>query len=628
MSHRSLLVGCPKAACGLLFGLALIALAARGFAAPDPQIETLVVTAHRLPSKDPILPVVRLTPDANAFVGAEVLRHLPNLGLSRSGSFGGVSQVRLRGSEANHVLVLIDGIEMNDPANGSEYNFTHLMPFAASAIEFLPGAQSAIWGSEALAGVIHLTTAPAAAVRTLSVEGGAFDSRRAAFQLADRKAQGYYNLAALSARTDGTNISRSGDERDGYDHLGWQASGGWLHDGWRLSGLVRRNRGASEYDPTPFPDYLPMDGNLHGDHDELLAGATAELDRGRWRHQLRLDHLNTKNQDFGVAGQRTAYSAGQRLKAAYNASWRLGEAHEAQAFVEHQEERFQQKGAPSSFGDPNQRQRLEALSAGLALIGRLGPRLAWSASIRQDGNSAFDDAFTHRLALRYSLPDSTELWLNYGEGIKNPSFFERFGHTPDNFFGNPNLKPEANQHVSLGARVTAGPATLGLALFRDRLKNEIDGFRFVPAAGGFTAVNLAGESKRQGVEVTANARLGEVNLTAGWGYLKAQEPDGGVEIRRPKHSGHLAASYERGRWLFQTAAHLVGERDDFSFASFPAARVRLASYQLLRVATTFRVNEHIELSARLENLLDDDYEDVLGYQNPGRAAYVGVGWHW
>ncbi|MYG14033.1 MAG: TonB-dependent receptor [Gammaproteobacteria bacterium] len=605
----------------LLFAILLLLAGAAPIQAAD-AIETLVVTAHRLPTDDPILPVTRLEPGLEAAVGVDALRQLPNLAIAQSGSLGGVAQVRLRGSEANHALVLIDGIEVNDPANGSEYNFAHLMPFASTAIEFLPGAQSAVWGSDALAGVIHLSTAPNQANRAVGMESGAFGGRTARIQLADRLESGYYNLAALTTESDGVNISRRGTEKDGYEQVGWQASGGWLGDRWQVRSVLRGANTKSEYDPGAFPTYLPADGDNFAEHDEVVAGVDVGWDAHRWQHQFKLNHLRTENDDFAES-QSTLATEGERTKVSYTAGYRLASNLQTQGFVEHEAESFKQRAAATLFGDPNHSQRVDALSAGLELIGQIGKGLAWSASLRQDDNSDFGNATTHRFALRYRTGRG-DLWLNVGEGIKNPSFIERFGFTPDTFFGNPNLEPETNKHLSIGAKGVLGPTTWALTLFRDRLQNEINGFHFDPALGGFTAVNRDGKSKRQGAEVTAEVQLGNTRLAGGWGYLDAEEDDGGREIRRPSHSGHLSATHQRGRWLLHGAAYFVGSRDDLSFASWPATRVRLGDYQLLRLSAAFQITDRLEVSGRLENGLDDDYEDVLGYQTPGRAAYFGV----
>ena len=594
---------------------------------PDERMETLIVTAHRLPAKHAILPVTRIEPDGEPLTGIDVLRRLPNLAISQSGSFGGITQVRLRGSEANHTLVLIDGVEANDPANGGGYDFTHFMPFAGAAIEFLPGAQSAIWGSDALAGVIHLSTKPTAPARTLKLEGGAFGAQTGAIQLADRAEHGYYNLAVLASQTDGVNISRTGSEKDGYEHFGWQASRGWLQDRWSLNFILRGIHAESDYDPTPFPTFRPNDGDRMTSHDELLAGLAAQWEGDNWRQQLKLDYLSTDNGDFNPSRKISA-TEGERFKIAYNAGYRINPSHEIQGFVEHQNEQFSQRADASPFGDPNQSQRLEELSAGLEYLGCLGERLHWSASARLDANDDFDDAFTRRIAIRYQVAEGGDIWVNYGEGIKNPTFIERYGYTPNTFIGNPDLEPESNEHISLGASVTTHQAVLRLALFEDRLKNEIDGFYFDSVAGGFTAINQAGKSKRRGIEASASAQLGSVHLSGGWAYLRAREDDGSVEIRRPKHSGHLTATYDRGRLLAQVSAHFVGNRDDLSFVTFPATRMQLKDYQLLRMHARWRLTPKIDLTMRLENLLDDQYEDVLGYQAPGRAGYFGIKLKW
>ena len=231
------------------FPIPLLALASLAYAVPAlsadesvQQLETMVVTAHRIPTSDPVLPVTIVRYENHSPVGVEVLRRLPNFAISQSGNKGGLTQVRVRGSEANHTMMLIDGVEANDPATGSEYNFAHFLPYASSHIEFLAGAQSAIWGSGALAGVINLSTEPVDRIRTLGVEAGSFDTRIATLQIADRREHYYYNAAILDYTTDGTNNARVGGEKDGYDHLSWHLSGGWIGERWRLRSTLRETK--------------------------------------------------------------------------------------------------------------------------------------------------------------------------------------------------------------------------------------------------------------------------------------------------------------------------------------------------------------------------------------------------
>ena len=403
---------------------------------------------------------------------------------------------------------------------------------------------------------------------------------------------------------------------------GRPAAAGWASVG-RCAALLRGANTNSEYDPGTFPSYLPADADHQGEHDEVLAGISAQFDAERWHHQIRLNHLSTENGDF-AGGQRTLATEGERTKASYAAGYRFGSSLQAQGFVEYEEESFKQRAAASLFGDPNQNQRLDALSGGLELIGRFGTGFAWSASLRQDDNSDFGNATTHRLALRYRI-GAGELWLNLGEGIKNPSFIERFGYTPDTFRRQSRLGAGDQQTPFDGREgLTFGPTTWALTLFRDRLKNEIDGFSFDPALGGFTALNRDGKSKRQGAEVSAEAQFGNTRLSAGWAYLDAEEDDGSGEIRRPRPyraprrhppAGPLAAAR---RCLLRGQPRRLQLR---LLARRPGGSRQLPTAALQRIVPAYRLAGTVR---RLENGLDDDYEDVLGYRMPGRAAYFGA----
>ncbi len=138
--------------------------------------------------------------------------------VSQSGGIGSFTEVRLRGAEANHLLVMIDGIDINDPALGAAVDFANLDLIGATRIEILPGAQSALWGSDALAGVFNFETTPppGAAMRNVWIESGSNDTTRESIQLAQRQDAWYYSVNARHTDTDGTNIATVGGEDDGY----------------------------------------------------------------------------------------------------------------------------------------------------------------------------------------------------------------------------------------------------------------------------------------------------------------------------------------------------------------------------------------------------------------------------
>ncbi|MFZ8914398.1 MAG: TonB-dependent receptor plug domain-containing protein, partial [Pseudomonadales bacterium] len=334
-------------------------------------------------------------------------------------------------------------------------------------------------------------------------------------------------------------------------------------------------------------------------------------------------------------GARTAQRRGDRLRLVlqgtrYFPRAPLGEAVLTLA-AEQEQERFDQLGEASVFGDPTQRQSLTHRSL-LAVAGwRPGDRLTLSASGRFDDNEAFASAWTGRVGAEVAFTANGALWASFASAQKNPSFTERFGFTPNTFFGNANLRPERSVAAEMGVR-QRWPA-LGLegsvVAHRARLKDEINGFSFDGALGGFTAVNREGTSQRSGVESTlAWASDQGLEVTARYSLLDANEVQGTErrdEIRRPGRQGSLTAALLPGHLGPFSGRLTVAWRealDDTDFASFPAETVKLDALTLVRGQVSVHPNEGVTLSLLGENLLDERYEAIWGYRAPGRALYL------
>jgi vitamin B12 transporter len=611
----------------LLALLAAVPALADGEPPESPRtFETVTVTAHRLPTATPVLPVIeRIAADHNR-VGADALRGLPSLAVNQSGSLGTLTQVRVRGAEANHLLVLVDGIRIMDPTVDSGFNFANLNLTGIDRLEFLPGAQSAVWGSDAMAGVLQLTTRPSGRVRRATLEGGSFDTRSGSLQVADDADAGYYNVAVSEFRTDGTNISRTGSGDDGHRNASALASVGVERESWALRGLLRQVRTRSDFDPVSFVTGLPEDGDRQNRHEEMLAAISADLfdPDGAWQQRFTASWFDTANRTL-TDGARTAATDGERWQATSVTGVALGARAHVTLVLEHERERFNQRGEASFFGDPNQSQRLRATSAGLEY--RVTPidRLDLSVSGRYDVHSEYEDGRSVRLAAGYRLSDADRIWAAAGTGIKRPSFVERYGFTPDSFLGNPDLEPEENRHLSVGYQHRTEHWDASVTVFRDRLEDEIDGFFFDPDAGGFTSVNRFGTSRRDGVELEAARRWTATEVRLGLSYLDAEEPDGAREIRRPRWLGYAALSHDWPWARLLLDVHRVGRQQDLNFASFPAERVSLDAYTLVGARLAIPFADRWQASLRGSNLLDETYEDQLGYRAPGRAVYVELG---
>ena len=631
--------------------LCLPFLAPLGFAATEDEIETLVVRAARQP-----LPAERfggsamvldqeLLAQRQGISLGDLLRSTPGLAVSRAGQTGGQTQLRMRGGEANQVLVFIDGVKANDPVQGGEFNAAHLFVQGIESITLIRGPQSALWGSDALSGLIDISTWPDGDGPSggLSAEGGSDSWRRYDARFAHRGERWRGKLGASWLRTDGDNIARDGSEADGYENasldLGWKQR---IASGLSTEADLRYTNAINQFDGVDFATGLPADRDNETDARQIYARAALRLGSldGRWNHALSYALTDTRNRNreenaFAPSGFDINSTAGQAALYSYQGSFAPVPEHRLTAAFERREEDFRQRG-PISFGDPNRDERLSARSWVLEYRGDFSQRLSFLASGRRDGNSDFGNKTTGRLSAAWRIGDgSFKARGAWGTGIKNPTFTERFGYFAS-FIGNPELKPEQSRGWEAGFDLGQPGAAwqLSLTWFDEQLQDEINGFLFDAARGGFTARNEAGLSQRKGLELNGRWRP-----TASWAlgfaytWLDATEEDPGAgaqtrEIRRPEHAASLNLNWRSpgDRLNLNLNLDCNGRQDDLYFPPTPPyrERVRLRGFVLATLAASYRLGWGWEAFARLENGLNERYEEVFGFQAPNRALYAGA----
>jgi vitamin B12 transporter len=240
----------------------------------------------------------------------------------------------------------------------------------------------------------------------------------------------------------------------------------------------------------------------------------------------------------------------------------------------------------------------------------------------------FKDATSVRASLLAHLPGGFALAGSYSEGIAQPTFFDLYGFFPNNFVGNPSLKPESSRGFEASLRYSRASVSTSLTAYDQRLHDEIVTI-FPPPSFLGTTINLDSTSRRQGVEAEIAWHIADrLRLTATYAYLDATEPDrvSGAqvrELRRPKNSGSLAVDGSAGRFTYGASLGYVGRHFD-SRDVFPFDRVTLGSYWLADARLSYAIRPGIELFGRLTNALDQTYQDVFSYRTEPRAAYVGV----
>jgi len=628
----------------LYAGVALALLASSAaFARDEPRAESeteaqadeiLVIGARepvpldRVTSAATIIGPEEIAARADVFVG-DLLRGAPSASVSQSGPFGALTQLRLRGAEANQTLVLIDGVEAASPFTG-EFEFANLQTANIARIEVLRGEQSALWGADAIGGVVNIVTRDggdrlAASAR---LEGGSYGTARGSARIAGPIAAGTASLSIAGYETDGIDVSGSGGETDGYDNVTLSASLGYpvAGDSARLRVDARYQDAGSDSDPDIDFDGDLDDADRRRETEELYARAALSGAPGGGLHYEASAALSLIEAGNFADGAFSNASLGRRWDFEGEIGWRgeaFGAEHRLIGLVESETEQFKNDGGSPGAGE-NQSRSLTNEAAALDFGLTAGPA-TFTASARRDFNSRFEDATTWRVGAAYAFESiGGRLRGSLGEGVANPGAFELFGFFPDFFVGNPDLRPERSKGWEIGWDQTFDSAGLDLSAtwFDSELQDEIyTDFSAFPA----TARNRAFESARRGLELEAAWRASEtLRLDASASFLDAEENDE-PEIRRPDTTASLAVSWAPdGPWRLGASADYVGERLDTDFATFETAE--LDPYVLVGAVVGYAFAEGWEATLRGENLLDEDYVDVIGFETPGAAVYAGLSW--
>ena len=557
----------------------------------------------------------------------DLLRLAPSAAVSRSGPAGSLTDVRIRGAEANHSLLFVEGIRANDPAAGNIPRFELLGADLASRIEVVRGPQSALWGSEAIGGVVAVDGAKPGSGGTLAlVEGGSFGTWRGAARTTLGKAERGLSLGLAAQRSDGIDSFSGDGDRDGYRNLSARVAGTYrLSPAFLVGGSAFALGARNEFDGFDPFTFLRAD-TLDRSRNKLAAGRLyATLgDRKASYATASASLLGSTNRNF-LGNDPVNRTAATRRTLTVEAGHSVGR-HTLVASAEAERETFEARDtAYGGFTDQDRARRHQSLTLEYKMRD-LGP-ISTGFALRHDIFSAFKDATTLRAALLADLGSGFSVSTTYGQGIAQPTFFDLYGFFPGSFQGNPNLKPESSRGGEVSLRYRNDRLSAAVTYYRQRLRHEIvDVFSF-PLS---TTVNAEAGSRRQGIEAeTSWAPSPAFRLTATYAFLDATEPsapDGRQikEQRRPRHSGSLALDGTKGRLTYGGAIAYTDARIDSDFDVYPAQRIRLSPYWLASAQLAYRVTGPLEAHVRIANGFDEDYQDVVGYRTEGRSVHAGL----
>jgi len=565
---------------------------------------------------------------------SEIMRDVPGFSVSQVGVLGSQTQIRVRGSEANHLLVTIDGVEANDPSQSDEFSWGTMSAADIERIEIIRGPQSSIRGSDAVAGVVNIITRRAdRSGFGVHADVGSWSTRNTGFNAGYQRDGFNFRLGANHVKSDGANIARQGQEDDGYKNTTFNLTTGLkMSDQFNMLLAARQSDGTNQFDADADFDGIVEDQDRQSDFKNTtlrLEGNYSSAD-GNWQHKVAISRAKNDNTAFadGVMGNRTASTKDQ-----YQFIGNMilaGGDQTLSLLAEREEEDWMQRGEISwGIYDPNQDRERDTDSLAIEYRTFLTETLTLAASGRYDDNSEFDSAKTYRVEAVYQWSDQTRLRSVFGTAVKNPTFTERYGFYT-NFIGNPDLVPEESQSWEIGIDQTlkGSDFTVSLTVFEADLTNEIDGFVYDPATFAYTSDNMTSDSERNGVEISAMGNITDsLGLTAAYTYTDSSDADGTREVRRPRHTASANLAWQvRSNLQLNTNIQFTGDQTDVYFPPFPQPSqvVVMDSHTLVNLTLNYQASKDLDLYLKVENALDEEYEEVFGYQTLGRGTTVGM----
>jgi len=581
--------------------------------APD---DTLVVYGTRLdqPATEVGSSVSVLTADEIEALGSsfllDAIATMPGVTINQNGSFGGIATVRIRGASSAQTLVIIDGVVANDPTSpGGGFDFARIDPANVDRVEVLKGPQSTLWGTDAIGGVVNIVTKrPEEGLNgNVFAQTGSYNSFRGGAEFEGTGDRFDFRLAATGFSSDG--ISKADEingntEKDGYDSNTVSAKGGV-----RIGGEARLQAGLlwtdaeSEFDSFSFGDQGNVaDGDEVSQTEELVGNISLHLPLfdGKLDNVILAGYSDIERNSFsdGLPG---FSSKGNRTIYRYQGTLQLNDNHRL-AFGAEQED-SKANGDNTSINGLFALYELQALDS-----------LTLTAGMRRDDHDRFDAETTGRLAVAYNPHDQITVRASWGEGFKAPTLFQTTFFCCGATAPNPNLRPERSDAYDVGVvfRTANARGEIGLTYF-DQDIDDLINFSF--GIGGYGNIDKATLS---GVEVDGHYQLTEwLDAAISYSFIDAKDGAGDTLIRVPEHSGDLLFSLNPdGRLGGTVQVKYNGEEQDPNGVVPSWTRVDLAGH--------YAMSESLRLYARIENLLDEQYQQIIGYGTPGLSGHIGA----
>lgn len=598
------------------------------FRIPDAEI-TVTATGSETRLVDTGQPVTVIARDEIESVqGADltrVLERAPGVTFSRNGGVGSFTGVRVRGADAEQLLVMVDEVRVNDPASpAGGFDFGNLLSGNIQSIELLRGANSTIWGADAMGGVMEVVTRREAGL-TAAAEYGSDETVFATATAGLGGSDGFIGVSGSYFTTDGYSAAASGTEPDGFEQWAMSARGNL-----RVAGAVevfangRYSKGDLDLDGYPWPDYILSDTPESQETTQYSGSAGVRYQGNALDLVASYGFADTERANFDstYGSSDPTYTAdGHSDRLALRGQIQPGGYVVANLGGEYEWTSFE------SLYDARQSTRI---AGAYGQIGVETPTIAAHIGLRHDDHRDFGGATSLGADASYTFARGWRVRASYGEGFKTPTLFQLLSD-----YGNDALQPETSRSydIAIERGVRGAPLHAAVTVFRRDSRNLIDYVSCWGVTDGictdrpFGTYDNVARARAQGLEFELGAQV-SANFAASavYTYVETENRtanalnEGNWLARRPRHALTTSVDWTSPMGFTLGAdLRLVGHSFDDA-----GNYTRLDGYETIDLRASMPLGEKFEIYGRMQNLFDADYQTAAGYNTQGRAAYIGA----
>ena len=536
---------------------------------------------------------------------ADLLSHYPGVQFQRNGGVGNTTSVYIRGTNTNHTAVYVDGVRIESQSASGGFTWQTLPLAQIDRIEILRGPAAAIYGSDAIGGVVQVFTrrGQGAFQPYAGIGAGTYNTYQVNGGFSGANGPWDYALGATKEKSKGFNVLKAANpDIDGYDsHSETARLGLQINKDHKLEATLLQSRMDAQYDASTVQD----------DHSIETIQTTGLNWTAQWTPDYQSKLLLTRSRYDYITQPGSKYATNTVLRNyVFQNDYSL-DIHRFQATLERREDALDNTSTTPAGTERSQNSL--ALGYGLVL-----EQHSLQLNTRHDTDSDFGDKNTAQAAYAYELNDAWQLRASAGSAFRVPTLYQRFSA-----YGSSSLQPENSQNKELGLKFEQGVHSLSVVVYQNLIENLID---YVSGKGACSStygcyVNNS-HARLQGLTLSAATRYRAFNFSGSYDRLDAKNTDTGKALgRRADNTLNMAADTQWQAWTLGSEWRWIDKRfDDSNNTSV------LPAFQLFNLWGQRQIDKDYSLLLRLNNAFDQSYQLANTYYTAGRNVFVGLQW--